>query len=121
MAEKTLSKTDPILIVGAGVFGLSTALHLGQRGYTNITVLDKQPYDETLYSYDKGCDAASAGGVLFTLSQIRTHIQNQISIRFCDVRTEQIPYTRILTLQHEMYSWHGTPSSQRQKPTLHMA
>jgi len=65
MTEKTLSKTAPILIVGAGVFGLSTALHLGQRGYSNVTVLDKQQYDETLYSYDNGCDAASAGSFLF--------------------------------------------------------
>jgi sarcosine oxidase/L-pipecolate oxidase len=61
MAETTLLKSAPILIIGAGVFGLSTALHLGQRGYTNVTVLDKQPYDKTLYAYDKGCDAASAG------------------------------------------------------------
>jgi sarcosine oxidase/L-pipecolate oxidase len=61
MAETPLSKTAPILIVGAGVFGLSTALHLGQRGYKNVTVIDKQQYDKTLYSYDKGCDAASAG------------------------------------------------------------
>jgi len=61
MSEKPLSKSSPILIIGAGVFGLSTALHLGQRGYTNVTVIDKQPYDQTLYSYDQGCDAASAG------------------------------------------------------------
>ncbi|KAJ5748356.1 uncharacterized protein N7511_010052 [Penicillium nucicola] len=53
-------KTDPIVIVGAGIFGLSTALHLCKRGYKNVTVLDKQPYDETLYSYFKGADAASA-------------------------------------------------------------
>lgn len=61
MNERTLSKSAPILIVGAGVFGLSTALHLGKRGYKNVTVLDKQLYDKTLYAYDKGCDAASAG------------------------------------------------------------
>lgn len=36
-----VSKSDPIVIVGAGAFGLSTALHLVQAGYTNITVLDK--------------------------------------------------------------------------------
>ncbi|KAG4432739.1 hypothetical protein IFR05_011769 [Cadophora sp. M221] len=60
MAEKPLSKSSPILIVGAGVFGLSTALHLGQRGYTNVTVIDKQPYDQTLYDYDRGCDGASS-------------------------------------------------------------
>lgn len=37
----TVSKTSPILIVGAGTFGLSTALHLSNAGYSNITVLDK--------------------------------------------------------------------------------
>jgi sarcosine oxidase/L-pipecolate oxidase len=29
-----------ILIVGAGTWGCSTALHLARRGYKNITVLD---------------------------------------------------------------------------------
>lgn len=37
----TISKSDPIIILGAGAFGLSTALHLSEAGYTNITVLDK--------------------------------------------------------------------------------
>ena len=53
--------TDPIVIIGAGVFGLSTALHLARRGFTDVTVLDKQQYDESKYSYHNGCDAASAG------------------------------------------------------------
>jgi sarcosine oxidase/L-pipecolate oxidase len=57
----SLKKDAPILIIGAGVFGLSTALHLGQRGYINVTVIDRQDYDKALYSYDLGCDAASAG------------------------------------------------------------
>lgn len=37
------SHTQPILIVGAGVFGLSTALELASRGYENVTVLDRYP------------------------------------------------------------------------------
>ncbi|RDW86103.1 NAD(P)/FAD-dependent oxidoreductase [Aspergillus mulundensis] len=37
----TNQKMDSILIIGAGVFGLSTALELTRRGYTNITVLDR--------------------------------------------------------------------------------
>ncbi|KAL4971950.1 FAD dependent oxidoreductase [Aspergillus desertorum] len=37
----TNRKSDSILIVGAGVFGLSTAFELTKRGYTNITVLDR--------------------------------------------------------------------------------
>ena len=53
-------KDATINIVGAGVFGLSTAIHLGQRGYKNITLYDKQPYTESRYSYFQGCDAASA-------------------------------------------------------------
>lgn len=35
------SKEDAIIIVGAGVFGLSTALDLRKRGYREITVLDR--------------------------------------------------------------------------------
>ncbi|RFU73312.1 fad dependent oxidoreductase [Trichoderma arundinaceum] len=54
------SKDSPIIIIGAGIFGLSTSLHLAQRGYRNITVFDKQPYHETLYSYSRGCDSASS-------------------------------------------------------------
>ncbi|KAH7014398.1 putative sarcosine oxidase [Microdochium trichocladiopsis] len=53
-------KQNKIVIVGAGIFGLSTALHLAKRGYTDVTVLDRQPYHKTLYSYFAGCDGASA-------------------------------------------------------------
>ncbi|KAL6245539.1 hypothetical protein RBB50_007538 [Rhinocladiella similis] len=53
-------KNASIVIIGAGVFGLSTAVHLAQRGFKNITIFDKQPYHESRYSYFKGCDAASA-------------------------------------------------------------
>lgn len=61
METNLSSKSAPIVIVGAGVFGLSTAIHLAERGYTNVKVLDKQPYHDSQYSYNKGCDAASAG------------------------------------------------------------
>ncbi|KZV84125.1 FAD dependent oxidoreductase [Exidia glandulosa HHB12029] len=36
-----VDKTANIVIVGAGCFGLSTAYHLQQRGYTNITLLER--------------------------------------------------------------------------------
>ncbi|OJJ86243.1 NAD(P)/FAD-dependent oxidoreductase [Aspergillus glaucus CBS 516.65] len=39
----TLSKSSPLLIIGAGTWGSSTALHLARRGYTNVTVLDPYP------------------------------------------------------------------------------
>jgi len=35
--------TSSVLIIGAGTWGCSTALHLVRRGYKNITVLD--PYE----------------------------------------------------------------------------
>ncbi|KAJ9425735.1 FAD dependent oxidoreductase [Fusarium oxysporum] len=35
------SKNEPIVIVGAGVFGLSTALELKKRGYQHVAVLDR--------------------------------------------------------------------------------
>lgn len=36
-----VSKTDQIIIVGGGAFGLSTALQLVQKGYSNVSVYDK--------------------------------------------------------------------------------
>lgn len=39
--EDSLNKSDPVAIVGSGAFGLSTALHLVDSGYTNITVFDR--------------------------------------------------------------------------------
>ncbi|CAG9996999.1 unnamed protein product [Clonostachys byssicola] len=58
--DSPVQRSDPIVILGAGVFGLSTALHLCQRGFTDVTILDKQNYDESKYSYLEGCDAPSA-------------------------------------------------------------
>lgn len=37
-----------ILIIGAGTWGCSTALHLARRGYTSITVLDPYPVPSPL-------------------------------------------------------------------------
>ncbi|TDZ55087.1 L-pipecolate oxidase [Colletotrichum trifolii] len=41
MPSTYTSKDAPILVVGAGVFGLSTALELKKRGYRSVTVLDR--------------------------------------------------------------------------------
>jgi len=38
-----LSTDSSILIVGAGTWGCSTALHLARRGYKHVTVLDPHP------------------------------------------------------------------------------
>ncbi|CAH0032854.1 unnamed protein product [Clonostachys rhizophaga] len=45
---------------GAGVFGLSTAIHLQQRGFKNVTIFDKQDYHQSAYSPFGGGDSASA-------------------------------------------------------------
>ena len=68
MPPAVSSKSSPIVIVGAGIFGLSTALHLAERGYTNVKLLDKQAYQQSRYAYDKGCDAASAGSCMIQLT-----------------------------------------------------
>lgn len=36
------AKSTSIVIIGAGVFGLSTALELSKRGYADVTVLDRR-------------------------------------------------------------------------------
>ncbi|KHN95241.1 FAD dependent oxidoreductase [Metarhizium album ARSEF 1941] len=38
---REMAKSDPVVIVAAGAFGLSAALHLTRAGYTDVTVLDK--------------------------------------------------------------------------------
>lgn len=46
----TSANDAPILILGSGAWGLSTALHLLQDGYTNITVFDKADQIPSKYS-----------------------------------------------------------------------
>ncbi|THH03815.1 hypothetical protein EW145_g5985 [Phellinidium pouzarii] len=42
-AAASLVPSSKIVIVGSGCFGISTALHLLRRGYTDVTVLDRAP------------------------------------------------------------------------------
>ncbi|KAM5341750.1 hypothetical protein ACJ41O_014781 [Fusarium nematophilum] len=48
------TKDASILIIGAGTFGLSTALDLSLNGYSNITVLDRG--EEIPSPHSAGCD-----------------------------------------------------------------
>lgn len=43
MTPPVLTAKSSILIIGAGTWGCSAALHLARRGYENIQVLD--PFD----------------------------------------------------------------------------
>lgn len=43
-------KSAPIAILGGGAFGLSTALHLVESGYTNITVFERDEKIPSQYS-----------------------------------------------------------------------
>ncbi|CDK27989.1 unnamed protein product [Kuraishia capsulata CBS 1993] len=58
--SNTYTKDSKIIIVGAGVFGLSNALHLAQNGYRNITVYDRLDFDANRYTLLHGADTASA-------------------------------------------------------------
>jgi sarcosine oxidase/L-pipecolate oxidase len=55
-----ISQESNIIIVGAGVFGLSTALWLGRSGYKNVTVFDRCAFDKNHYNPLNGCDGASS-------------------------------------------------------------
>ncbi|ODV85604.1 hypothetical protein CANARDRAFT_28367 [[Candida] arabinofermentans NRRL YB-2248] len=56
----SIKKDSKIIIVGAGVFGLSNALHLAQNGYTDITVFDRLDMNSNHYTLLEGADTASA-------------------------------------------------------------
>lgn len=49
-----------VIIVGGGVFGLSTALWLARGGYQNVTIFDRCDFDKNYYNPSNGCDGASA-------------------------------------------------------------
>ena len=44
------SRESRIIIIGAGAWGLSTALHPNGTGYRNITVFDRSPEIPSPYS-----------------------------------------------------------------------
>lgn len=45
-----IKKSDHIVIVGGGAFGLSTALELTRNGYTNISIFEKDKQIPSQYS-----------------------------------------------------------------------
>ncbi|OQE75587.1 hypothetical protein PENNAL_c0073G09655 [Penicillium nalgiovense] len=49
-----------VIIVGGGVFGLSTALWLARGGYKDVTIFDRCNFNTNYYNPADGCDGASA-------------------------------------------------------------
>jgi sarcosine oxidase/L-pipecolate oxidase len=49
-----------VIIVGGGVFGLSTALWLAKGGYKDVTIFDRCEFEKNFYDPSNGCDGASA-------------------------------------------------------------
>ena len=80
-----LSHDSKIVIVGGGVFGLSTALWLARDGYDNITIFDRCPLDESNYNPFAGCDGASA----------------DINKTFRTGYGKQLEYEKTITLRHK--------------------
>ena len=56
----SITKDSQIILVGAGVFGLSNALHLAKNGYKHITVFDRLDMEANHYTFLEGADTASA-------------------------------------------------------------
>ncbi|KAI1134630.1 FAD dependent oxidoreductase [Hypoxylon sp. FL0543] len=56
----TIDPSSRIIIIGSGVFGISTALWLARSGYKDVTVLDMQDTATTAYDPLAGVDSASA-------------------------------------------------------------
>jgi sarcosine oxidase/L-pipecolate oxidase len=55
-----ISQDSQIIIVGAGVFGLTTALWLARAGYRNVVIFDRCAVDKNYYDPSGGCDGASS-------------------------------------------------------------
>lgn len=61
----SLHSDSKILIVGSGVFGLSTALWLARSGYRRVTVFDMQDTGSSGYNPGAGIKSASADSQLY--------------------------------------------------------
>ncbi|ETS84237.1 hypothetical protein PFICI_02262 [Pestalotiopsis fici W106-1] len=55
-----VTSDSKIIIVGGGVFGLTTALWLARSGYGDVTVFDRCQFDKNYYNPADGCDGASS-------------------------------------------------------------
>lgn len=52
-----MNTDSSVIVVGAGVFGLSTALELTRKGYKNVTIVDRHvPPVRTVDKSEAGAD-----------------------------------------------------------------
>ncbi len=69
-----VKREDKIIVIGAGIAGLSTVLTLIKRGYRDIHLFDKRDYFQQKYSYFNECDSPSSDFNKF----FRTAYGNQV-------------------------------------------
>ena len=80
---------EAVIIVGAGCFGISTAYHLLQRGYTDVTILDRS---EQLPAPDAASTDINKGEWAYTPSSPPT---NQPVMKVVRTSYSDIFYTRL--------------------------
>ncbi|KAJ5157919.1 uncharacterized protein N7482_009019 [Penicillium canariense] len=84
-----VSPDSNIIIVGGGVFGLSTALWLTRGGYKNITIFDRCAFDKNYYNPSNGCDGASADiNKIFRMAYGEKHQYQTLAIESRDMWLE---------------------------------
>ncbi|MCL4805313.1 MAG: FAD-binding oxidoreductase [Anaerolineae bacterium] len=58
----TLPKSAPVVVIGGGVMGASTAYHLALRGMRDVVLLESQPF------FGQGATGKCAGGIRYQFS-----------------------------------------------------
>ncbi len=77
-----------ILVIGAGTWGCSTALHLARRGYKNVTVLD-------LYELPSPISAGNDVNKIVELGTLLSQTSRRIRISNI-AKLSQLPVIQIL-------------------------
>ena len=81
--ETTSEYEKPIAVIGAGVFGLTTALHLAKRGYRNVTIFDSEPYD--IKGYEKSGAASSDANKIIRAAYGSQKLYEKLAFEALDV------------------------------------
>lgn len=80
------SKDSKIIIIGSGVFGLSSALNLTKAGYKNIEIYDRTDYEKEKYSPLLGSGSASGDiNKFFRIYYENKTLYSQLAIEALDI------------------------------------